>query len=252
MPDNMQLIFTKYLGDLSVAVDTTYAIEREMLSGKYDIHSSRIIDKFIKKGDYCLDIGANIGALSLVMAKKVGATGKVFCFEPGPMTFERLQKNLSLNNGFSKILVLEKSGLSDKPGSLFWHHHEENPGDANLSELLEGSGVEVPVITVDSYCEARGVSKLNFVKIDVESMEYEVIKGGMKTWEKHLPILYYETLKEFEAYRKEPVFKYIENMLGGLGYTFYKLENDISITQTKYPDLSNNTLALPPIVKSGG
>jgi hypothetical protein len=68
----------------------------------------------------------------------------------------------------------------------------------------------------------------------------------MKTWEKHLPILYYETLKEFEAYRKEPVFKYIEEMLGGLGYTFYKLENNLSIIRTKYPDLSNNTLALPP------
>ena len=246
MPDNMHIIFNKYLGDLSVAVDTTYAIEREMLSGKYDIHSSHIIDKFVKKSDYCLDIGANIGALSLVMAKKVGATGKVFCFEPGPMTFERLQKNVYLNKGFSEILVLEKSGLSDKPGSLFWHHHEENPGDANLSERLEGNGVEVPVVTVDSYFETRGVPKLNFVKIDVESMEYEVIKGGMKTWEKHLPILYYETLKEFEAYRKEPVFKYIEDLLGGLGYTFYKLETGFSITQTKYPDLSNNTLALPP------
>jgi FkbM family methyltransferase len=246
MPDKMRLIFTKYLGDLSVALDTTYAIEREMLSGKYDIPSSHILDKFIKKGDYCLDIGANVGALSLVMAKKVGVTGKVFCFEPGPRTFERLKQNVSLNKAFAEILVLENSGLSDKPGTLFWHHHDANPGDANLNALHEGNGVQVPVTTVDSYVEAHGAPKINFVKIDVESMEYEVIMGGMKTWEKHLPVLYYETLKEFEAYRKQPVFKFIEETLGGLGYTFYKLENDLSITQTKYPDLSNNTLALPP------
>ena len=236
MPDNMRLIFNKYLDDMSVEIDTTYAIEREMLSGKYDIPTSHIIDKFVKEGDYCLDIGANVGALSLAIAKRVGIAGKVFCFEPGPLTFERMQKNISLNPGYSNIFVLEKSGLSDKPGTLFWH----------LNALHEGNGVKVPVVTIDSYVEAHGIPKINFVKIDVESMEYEVIKGGMKTWEKHLPILYYETLKEFEAYRKEPVFKYIEEMLGGLGYTFYKLENNLSIIRTKYPDLSNNTLALPP------
>lgn len=245
MPNAMHLIFTKYLGDLSVTIDTMYAIEREMLSGRYDIPSSHIIDKFVRNGDFCLDIGANVGALSLAMAKRAGAGGKVFCFEPGPTTFERLKKNVSLNKGLSEIMVLENSGLSDKPGTLFWHHHDANPGDANLNGRYEGNGIEVPVITVDSYCGAHPVQKLNFVKIDVESMEYEVIKGGMKTWEKHRPVLYYETLKEFENYRKEPVCKYIQDLLERLGYTFFKLETDFSLTPTRYPDLSNNTLALP-------
>ena len=245
MPDNMHFIFTKYLEDLNVDVDTTYPIEREMLSGRYEPLTSYIIHTFVKEGDICLDIGANVGALSLTMAKRAGTQGKVFSFEPGPMIFERLQKNISLNKGYSEIIVMEKFGLSDKPGTLFWHHHGENPGDGNLNEHHEGSGIKVPVITIDSYIEAHSIHKVNFVKIDVESMEYEVIKGGMKTWEKHLPIFCYETLKVFEEYRKEKVIKYIEDLLSGLGYTFYKLEDDFSIVRTNYPDVSTNTLALP-------
>jgi FkbM family methyltransferase len=239
------MIFRKYLGDLHVAIDTIYPIEREMLSGTFDTATLGIIAKFVKPGDFCLDIGANVGALTLALAKKVTATGKIYAFEPGKLTYKRLRANMELNKGFSEIIVPFPLGLSDRPGVLYWCEHEGNKGDANLSEAPALNSVPVTVTTIDDHFINIPIQQLNFVKIDVESMEYEVIKGGMKTWEKHHPVFYYETIKEFETFRKKPVIKYIEDLLTGLGYIFYKVQPDASFIQTKYPDISSNTLALP-------
>jgi|WetSurMetagenome_2_1015567.scaffolds.fasta_scaffold92328_4 FkbM family methyltransferase len=245
LPDNFRLIFHKYLGDISVQIDTTYPIERLILSGTFDRTSQSIITTFVNPGDVCLDIGANMGALTLALAKRATRSGKVYAFEPGKLTFDRLIKNIELNPGYSEIIVPYQMGLSDRPGALYWCEHEENKGDANLSEHPSPNSVPVPVSTVDAQFKNIPIEKLDFVKIDVESMEYEVISGGMETWKKFHPVIYYESLKEFEIFRNKPVFKYIEDLLTGLGYTFHKINADFSFTQTKYPALSSNTLALP-------
>ncbi len=249
LPDGVCLLFRKYLGDVRVSIDTRYPIEREMLSGTFDKTTLGIIDTFVKAGDVCLDIGANAGALTLALAKKVGKTGKVYAFEPGKPTYDRLVTNRELNPGYAEIIETFQMGLSDQSGTLYWCEHEENRGDANLSERPAPSAIPVPVSTVDLQFQNILIGKLDFVKIDVESMEYEVITGGMETWGKYHPVMYYETLKEFEAFRKKPVFKYIEDLLSGLGYAFYKIKADSSFIQTRYPDLSINTLALPEKVR---
>jgi FkbM family methyltransferase len=249
LPDGFRLIYAKYLGDLRVAIDTRYPIERDMLSGVFDKTTIGIIDTIVRPGDCCLDIGANVGALSLAMAKKTTATGRVYAFEPGKLTYDRLMKNIELNPGFSDIITTYQMGLSDRVGELYWCEHESNRGDANLSDQPMPNSVLVPVGTVDLQFQNIPIEKLDFVKIDVESMEYEVITGGMSTWKKYRPVIYYETLKEFEVYRKKPVFKYIEDLLSGLGYAFYKIREDSSFVTTLYPDLSTNTLALPEKVR---
>jgi FkbM family methyltransferase len=242
-------MYGKYLGDVRVSIDTRYPIEREMLSGKFDKTTLGIIHTFVNPGDVCMDIGANVGALTLAMAKKVTKAGKVFAFEPGKLTFDRLMKNIELNPGFSEIIAPLQIGLSDRPGTLYWCEHEGNRGDANLSDTPVANSVPVAVTTLDDQLKTIAVDRIDFVKIDVESMEYEVIKGGMKTWEKYRPVIYYETLKAFEEFRNKPVFKYIEDLLKELGYKFYKVMGDASIVKTCYPDLSENTLALPEKVR---
>jgi FkbM family methyltransferase len=245
LPDNFRMTFRRYLGDLTVSVDTRYPIEREMLSGQFDPTTLKMINTFVNPGDVCLDIGANAGAVTLALAKKVTKSGRIFAFEPGMVTFNRLMTNIGLNPGFSEIITTYQLGLSDAPGSLYWCEHDENKGDANLSDKPSGNSLLVPVTTIDRHFTALAVAKLDFVKIDVESMEYEVIKGGMETWKKFQPILYYETLKEFEVFRQKHVIKHIEKLLSGLGYFFYKIQPDFSLIQTHYPDVSANTLALP-------
>jgi FkbM family methyltransferase len=245
LPDGKQILFNKYLGDLCVRVNTTYPIEREMLSGSYDPLTQFVISTLVREGDNCLDIGANVGAISLSIAKATGHTGRVFAFEPGPELFARLVENLRLNPVISRIITPVQLGLGEKEGNLFWHEHPNHCGNADLSEKQTPQSISVKVTTVDNYFSNMNFTKIDFVKIDVESMEFEVIKGGIATWRKFRPVIYYETLRAFEEYRTIPVFKLIEQLLSSEGYTFFKIDNCNKITPTAYPNLSDNTLAVP-------
>ena len=66
-----------------------------------------VIEKQIKKGDVILDIGANIGFYTLIMAKLVGEKGKVYAFEADPTNFEILKKNVEVN-GYKNIVLVNK------------------------------------------------------------------------------------------------------------------------------------------------
>ncbi len=246
LPEGRRFRMDWYLGDVKADIDTTYVIERAMLSGRYDPLTVAIVRAFVKPGDVCMDVGANVGAIAFAIAKATGPMGRVFSFEPGDLTHNRLLANLALNPEHTAAIVPLRMGLSDKEGTLYWHEHEAARGNANLSDKVLNDGSRVPVTTVDIFFARNPIVKLDFVKIDVESMEYEVILGGMRTWEKHKPVLYYETLPAFEAYRGKPVFKMIEDNLRGLGYRFFKIEGFGKWRETSYPDLSANTLALPP------
>lgn len=246
LPEGRRLRINYYLDDFTVDIDTTYVIERAMLSGRYDPQTLSIINQMVRPGDFCMDIGANVGAIAFAIAKRTGTAGRILAFEPGALTFKRFSANLALNPAYRDTIVPIQAGLSDKEGTLFWHEHGNNRGNANLSGDAQGDGVQVPVTTVDKYFLDHPAQRLDFVKIDVESMEYEVIKGGLETWKKFKPVLYYETLADFEKFRGIPVFRLIEEMLKPIGYSFYKVEGRGTLRPAAYPDLSANTLAVPP------
>jgi hypothetical protein len=135
--------------------------------------------------------------------------------------------------------------MSDKEGIMYWREDKNYPGNAALIPIQESGTEAIPVITIDRYFGQHHVDHIDFIKIDVESMEYEVIKGSLKTLRTYSPILYYETMPEFEQYRDMPVFLYIETLLKEIGYRLFKILENGDIVETAYPDLSDYTLALP-------
>lgn len=233
--------FGGYLGDLKVRIDTTFPIERQMLSGTYDPESCRVIRRFVLEGSVCCDIGANVGALALAMAQRAGTQGRVFAFEPGPPTFQKLQENVSLNEQFSGVIHPVNLGVADKPGHLFWNEDPENLGNA---WLLRPAGTKVSVTTVDAFCSDQRLEKLDFVKIDVEGMEYEVLLGGVESWRRFRPVIYFETMRDYEKERGLPLFEQIESLLTDLGYQLFSLEGDRQIPVTA-KTFATNTLAIP-------
>lgn len=233
-------LYPHYLGNLNVRINTRYTPERVMLTGHYEKDLWWAIENLVVEGDTCLDIGANAGAVTLYLAKRVGKTGRVVSFEPGPVFFERLSHNVKLNPDFKDRVELFNLGVSDKPGVLKWFEDPNFPGNAYL---LGQSGIEVGVVTLDEAVLPK-LTKLNFVKIDVEGMEPEVLRGARLLIEKHRPKIFMETLMEFEGHRQLPIRKDAERFLLNLGYKLYKVEND-SLIPVQYPNFTENTVALP-------
>jgi FkbM family methyltransferase len=248
LPPNRHFIFKKYLGDISVNIDTVYPIEREMLTGCYDVETIAIIEKYVKRGGVCVDIGANVGAISFALAKRVSMPGKVYACEPGRFLFERLVENIRLNSGYEKIILPFNIGFSAKKEVRLWNEDKQNRGNAGFLFIDSNQDERVELVPLDHFFSEQGLDRLDFVKIDVEGMEYEVIKGAVRTIEKYKPILLYETgffEKGFwaEMLRGENVILAIEQLLEGLGYKFYKLDSG-EILETRYPNLKYNTLAV--------
>lgn len=140
---------------------------------------------YLKKGDIVLDIGGNIGQTALMMAKKMGNIGHIYSFEPYPSTFQQLKKNLSLNIGISNNIQSENAALGATPDILTMYQDCVTNSGANRMvpknfTTINGQ-VKVPVSTIDVFVQERRLNTVDFIKIDVEGFEMQVLKGGHHT-----------------------------------------------------------------------
>ena len=158
IPLNRELRFNEYQGNLSVFVNTLYPIETEMLTGEYDPATCQIIRRFVTKDSVSMDVGANVGALTLLMAK-IANQGMTIAIEPGPPTFARLRSNLQLNPAISRNVRPYQVGLGDEEGELLWAEDKKNRGNAGL---LDNAGTAVRVTTLDSLFQSTGLGSLRF------------------------------------------------------------------------------------------
>ena len=132
-----------------------------------------------------IDIGANVGWITLLMAQAVGRHGKVHAFEPSPDIFRQLELNVALNN-LSQVTV-QCLALSNIMGMVPFHIFPEGfevYNSIGASQRREGQSanrvIDVPVGTLDDYCRENNLTIIDFLKIDVEGAEELVLKGAQK------------------------------------------------------------------------
>jgi len=186
--------------------------------GVYELGTVSVLQDFLKEGDTFVDVGANIGWLSLVGAKQVGKNGNVLAFEPVPSTFDILKSNKEINN-FTQI-TLKQFALGNKEENVTIYPEKENRGGASILNHQSENGVEIEVKTLDSL---NLKTAINVIKIDVEGFELDVLKGGINSIKKDKPKLIIEhsiernnTAEQYEIY----------NWILDLGiYKIYKLKN---------------------------
>ncbi len=149
----------------------------------------------IKNGYTVLDIGANIGETLLNFAK-VNQAGKNIGFEPVPYIYDRLKMNIALNN-FSNIET-NNIALSDKNEMLsFSPPKDQNSGGVRMRKEADKSkynaNQEVEAFTLDNFLAKRpDLSKIDFIKMDIEGFEFNVLKGATATLSQQRAILFIE------------------------------------------------------------
>ncbi len=146
------------------------------INGVYEEFETSIVKKEVNRGDVVIDIGANIGYYTLIFAKLVGEKGKVFAFEPDPTNFQLLKKNVEIN-GFHNV-ILEQKALSDNSGKMMLSLNDKNTAGhyLNFENQDTTNSVEVDILSLDEYFLNKNID-INFIKMDVEGAESNVIKG---------------------------------------------------------------------------
>jgi len=149
--------------------------------------STQVLTRFIKRGYHCLDVGANLGYYALLTAGLVGKEGRVVAAEPHPDNFNKLIVNVSTNK-LDNMLCFNVAcsnydgvGVMQTTPQSNWHRVMSNNGSG---------GLPVELRKVDTL--AKNFEKLNFMRMDVEGHEYEVIEGARETIERFGPYLFIE------------------------------------------------------------
>ena len=165
----------------------------ELALGTYEVPIQNIFAQHLKTGDVFYDIGANVGFFSVIAAKLVGREGKVYAFEPGVENAKSIRHNAELNN-FNQIEVIEKA-VSNTSGSgeflLAKYSGGHALATADAPPDLAGK-VTVDLVSIDDLIASEQIEPPNFVKVDVEGAELDVLKGMTQTIKTYQPTVIYE------------------------------------------------------------
>lgn len=189
----------------------------------------RFLKRLLRPGEAFIDIGANVGSHSIVLARHLGATSTVHAFEPHPRTFDYLKGNVELNS-LSNIR-LYNIALGDTEGIVEFSDYATI--DDQNRVLQDGASqervVSVPLRRLDSFSLYN--ESIGAIKLDVEGYEFFVLRGAERTLEA-AQFLYFEASREHYArygYTPEDVL----NLLTKSGWQVFRFsgENTVQLVE---------------------
>ncbi len=195
-----------------------YHIPRELLSvyslrraNTYEPDHVAFLRKWLQPGDVVVDVGANIGLLTVEAARQVAPGGRVYAFEPNPYVFSSLVNMVRLN-GEQEVVISLPVALSDKQTlTEFFVSRDPSPTMAKSGFSGQSGDVKVWVLADQLDAQLGKLERCTLIKIDVEGAEVTVLNGAHKFFDLHSPIvsievhgLYFKNPREVA----EPVFAF--------------------------------------------
>jgi FkbM family methyltransferase len=194
--------------------------------GELDRKITWVCSRLVRPGDCVIDIGANLGLVTLTMAALVGATGQVHAFEPNPRMIAFLEDAIE-RNGLTNV-KLHRVALGAREGELKLSIPPSNAGAASLVEARQTEGgidTIVPVRTLSSIMSGQDIGRVRLVKIDVEGFEPEVLAGATEFFSRQpADALLFELNDATDSLARHPTIV----TLAELGYDFFSLPQRIT------------------------
>lgn len=246
--DRIEIVL-EYDDDLLMHIDTGSFIEWTIFFyGHYEPEITRLIKRIVRKGNVAIDVGANIGCHALVMGRAVGETGRVIAVEPNPTVHARLADNIRLNR-MKHVLPLQR-GLSfaDSESTLYIPPSvAANQGMSSIyPQALLSERVTVKIETLDGVMKAQGCDRLDFVKIDTQGNDFNVLRGAEQSIRQHLPYLLFE-FDHLEWGISHADFHACQDFFSDMQYSLYVLHRSGILTNARHGVGScANILAVPP------
>ena len=187
--------------------------------GTYEIPVQEVLSQYLKPGSIFYDIGANVGFFTILGAKIVNSSGKVYAFEPEAKNAATLRRNAKQNN-FDNVTVIEKAvskttgeeklwlreycgshslasddsefALQATKGRELSSNNTPQQAESVPSFLKIRECVTVDTVAIDDLLQQQQIEPPTLVKIDVEGAEINVLQGMSQTLKKYHPIIIYE------------------------------------------------------------
>lgn len=239
-----RMVPTRY-GPMLVNTHDHYVGGSLIQYGEFSPGEAMFFRKLVKPGWTVMECGANIGAHTILLARLVGEAGRVIAFEPQRLVYQTLVANVALQ--CAQNVWPYWAAVGNRTGQIQVARLDpcvdNNFGGLEMGNKGEGLHDSVALLTLDAFAELPHVE---FVKIDVEGMESDVLDGGRRLIAKHRPILYVENDR---AHKSEGLLA----LLGALDYTVWKhdpplftAENFNGDPENRWPGIvSHNLIGVP-------
>ncbi len=157
--------------------------------GEFSESEVEVFRQLCVASDIVVEVGANIGTHTMVISQFVGATGRVYAFEPQRIVFQTLCANMALNS-IENVECFQTAAANETGHILFPDIRYDIEGNFGAVEMDKfAAGNKIPVAKLDDLLDPP---RLKLIKIDVEGMEHKVISGAQQLIAKHKPFLYVE------------------------------------------------------------
>lgn len=198
-------------GTMRVEDRDVYVGQSILTYGEFSPIERRTLCSLVRRGDVVLDIGANIGGLTLPLAEAAGYTGHVLAFEPQRQAADLLLWNVThrTSPAASAPITLYAKAVGRAAGAVRFPDLPAdglmNVGGIEAGAVQSGEGYEVETITIDSL----GLSRCDLIKCDVEGMEPDVLEGARDTIARCRPTLYLEADR---AEKRDALFAILQEL----------------------------------------
>ncbi len=158
--------------------------------GFYEKELARLLYDSVKKDTVFYDLGAHWGYFSILAAKFVGPKGKVYAFEPMSDNYKRLTRNIRINE--IKNIEALNLAVSNIDGTLHFSNNNDTFANTYVNATKDNF-IEVTTVSLDKFIEQKDARPPDFIKIDVEGAEADVLNGAEQTIRKYRPVIHLST-----------------------------------------------------------
>lgn len=171
----------------------------------------RICRDLVRPDYTCIDVGANIGMKSLMLAQFV-PQGHVLAVEAAPTVYEVLETNVARSG--ETVIACIRTALGGEDGEV---HFREDSAYGHIAP----SGATVPCRTLGTLIRERGLSRADFIKIDVEGFEFPILRAGLGEIERHRSVVFFEFNSWCQmAFAESPPLDFARWILASFSHVF--------------------------------
>ncbi|MCA9674630.1 MAG: FkbM family methyltransferase [Myxococcales bacterium] len=220
-------------------------LRRVLVTGAYEPAITHLLERHVDPGRDVIDVGANVGLLTVCAARRIGRGRRVLALEPSPSARSRLEANLK-RNGVADRTIVFAGCAAERSGDVVLKTIDGREEYSSLRAITHPStrndvttDITVDSVPLDTLIDRHGLQP-GFIKIDVEGAEFTVLRGAIHTLLRHRPVLVVEIadrlLRNFETTSAD-VFSFLRGLR-------YELRDAESENKLRSP-FNGNILCLP-------
>lgn len=216
--------------------------------GAFRPQVSKLLNRMLRPGQVAFDIGSNIGMHAMIMANRVGPTGRVHVFEPDPHPMGRLKANMALN-GLANV-TLNQAAVAGRTETRQLFLHDDTIGNfANASLQQSNVGrsthsIDMKVWSLDDYVAANPIERLDVIKLLAQGEEWNALQGAMATIKRFRPKIFFLWEPSYWA-RQSLCLMDAVRLFRELGYSTYQVEFGARRPVTEEIAMGQVLLAVP-------